>query len=109
MQAFTEAIRPVAEQIARTAQALAASPIWQDLADFANSPEGRAYIEAVECGEIEPDPPSCHCWCQVSHKPQQGICEHAAVHKLVRVSPTVGQVNIPVCGPCRDAQMAEAR
>lgn len=108
MRAFTEALRPVAEQVTRTAQALAESPGWRQLVDFANSPEGRAYLEAVERGELEPDPPSCHCFCGVAHRDRMGICEHDAVDELVRVSPTVGRVRIPVCAPCRDEQMARA-
>ncbi|MEV4179925.1 hypothetical protein AB0J28_00580 [Streptosporangium canum] len=104
MQAFNEAVRPVAEQMVHTARAVS-----EALALIINSPEGRALIEAAERGEIEPDPPSCHCLCQASHKGQQGICEHDAIAEIVRVSPTVGRVEIPVCGPCRGAQMAVAR
>ncbi|MEU8040895.1 DUF6372 family protein [Streptosporangium sp. NPDC049078] len=108
MQAFTEAVRPVAEQMIRTVQAFAESPGWRQLVDFANSPEGRAYIEAAERGELEPDPPSCHCLCVAAHRDQVNVCEHDAVDELVRVSPTVGRRQIPVCGPCRDAQLARA-
>ncbi|GAA2990586.1 hypothetical protein GCM10017559_08280 [Streptosporangium longisporum] len=108
MQAFTEALRPVAEQVARTAQALAESPGWQQLIDWANSPAGRAYIEAAERGELEPAPPPCNCLCVAVHRDWENICEHDAVDELVRVSPSVGRVQIPVCGPCRDAQMAVA-
>lgn len=106
VQAFTEAFRPMAEQMARTAQALVESPGWRQLVDFANSPEGRAYIEAAERGEIEPEPPSCGCLCVAAHRGRMGICEHDAVDEIVRVSPTVGRVEIPVCEPCRDAQLA---
>ncbi|MGC5012548.1 hypothetical protein ACLQ2R_17430 [Streptosporangium sp. DT93] len=109
MQAFTEALRPVAEQVTRTMQAFVESPGWRQLVEFADSPEGRACIEAAERGEIEPDPPSCHCLCAATHRDRMGICEHDAVDEIVRVSPTVGRRQIPVCGPCRDAQMAEAR
>ncbi|MET8334384.1 DUF6372 family protein [Streptosporangium canum] len=103
MRAFNEAFRPVAEQAVRNARA-----VLDTLSPIINSPEGRAFIEAAERGEIEPDPTSCHCLCQASHKGQQGICEHDAVDEIVRVSPTVGRVQIPVCEPCRDAQMVEA-
>lgn len=109
MRAFTEALRSVADQMTRTVRAFAESPGWRQLVDFANSPEGRAYIEAAERGEIEPDPPACHCLCVAAHRDQMNVCEHDAVDEIVRVSPTVGRRAIPVCGPCRDAQMAEAR
>ncbi|GAA3027372.1 hypothetical protein [Streptosporangium longisporum] len=109
MQTFAEALQPVVEQIARTARAFAESPGWQQLIDWANSPEGRAYIEATQRGEIEPGPPACHCLCGATHRDRMGICEHDAVDEIERVSATVGRVSIPVCGPCRDAQLAAAR
>ncbi|MGV9779869.1 hypothetical protein, partial [Streptosporangium sp. NPDC003464] len=73
----------LAEQMGRNARAVS-----EALSPIINSPEGHALIEAAERGELESDPPSCNCLCQVSHKGQQGICQGDAVDEIVRVSPT---------------------
>lgn len=108
MQAFTDAFRPVAQQMADNIRALTASPAWQALAEFADSPEGRALIAAAERGETEPEPDPCHCFCGVVHGDRMGVCDGAAVTTLPYRSTSVGDVDVPACGPCWDAKLQVA-
>ncbi|WP_160051069.1 DUF6372 family protein [Nocardiopsis sp. FR26] len=76
------------------------------LAEWANSPEGRAQLEEWrQEREAEARRQSCHCACQISHG-QLGVCTGEATRTLVSRSPALGRVDIPMCSPCADATLA---
>ncbi|MEU9887946.1 hypothetical protein [Sphaerisporangium sp. NPDC051011] len=102
MRETSEAMRPVAESIAHGFSAWARSPAVQQLIAFANSPEGRALIEAHQRGETELLR-SCNCLCVGRHGDRMGICEGEAAGTRRYESPSVGVIDVAMCAPCLDA------
>lgn len=108
MRTFSEAMRPIAESMARGLAEWARSPAMQQMIAFANSPEGRALIEAHERGEIEPEPDPCNCLCGPRHGDRMGICEGEAVGTRRYEAPSTGAVDVPMCAPCLSAERTPA-
>lgn len=102
---LVDAFRPFAEQVARNASAIA-----EAFSALAADPQVRALMEAHVRGEIahQSELQACHCFCGVVHGNRMGVCDGEAVAEIVRVSPIVGRVEIPVCRPCQNAQVARA-
>jgi hypothetical protein len=102
------ALDPVIEAYRRTAEQLVNSDGFKQLVAFANSPQGQALIAAAEAGELRrPDP--CWCLCQAIHGDRMGICDGESVGTVTRVPPSLGRVDVQVCGPCWEAHLARAR
>lgn len=80
------------------------------LADWCE--EHREEIEtAIADREAHPErylpDPECHCFCSASHGDVMGICDpsRGVAVETIR-SPSLGDVEVPVCGPCRSATIA---
>jgi hypothetical protein len=104
-QAVQEATRQIGEAYLRSIRQVFESPGFRQLAEFANSPEGRALIAAREQRD-DADAHPCHCLCVKRHGDRMGICTGDAVATARYVSVSVGTVDIPMCGPCLDPDSA---
>lgn len=102
-----EAIRQSMQQVGiafgqmRTAvqdafRTLVESPQWQTLRDFAESAEGRAFVEAARRV-------SCSCLCMGRH-PGRNVCTGEAGDRAIRYrTARLGVVDVAMCDPCLEA------
>nr|WP_062336157.1 hypothetical protein [Herbidospora sakaeratensis] len=105
-RAFAEigkAFQPVVESLGRAFHQIVNAPGMPELLEWANSPEGKAWIAAMERGEIERSKP-CHCLC--GFYDHLGICEGDAVGTLPFDSPPGVRVDVAMCRPCMESAIA---
>lgn len=101
-----DAITPVLDHVRQQWKAF--TDLMQPLVEWAQTEEGQAQLaQWRQEREEEARLQSCNCLCQVSHG-MLGVCEGEATQTLVRVTPTLGRVEIPVCAPCQNATLTPA-
>lgn len=107
-RAMTEAFRPLAEYadaVIRGMSAWTATPQFRALAEIAADPRVQAAVEEAKRRRAAGVPRACHCLCGRSHPAVVNVCDaHRPVAARRYVTDALGDVDVPLCGPCAAAQ-----
>lgn len=103
---LTAAFRAFADAFGRAAQAWLEQhrPFFEAMEKVAQDPRVRAYLEAVERGEVPSPHRPCHCLCARAHPAEKNVCDASAVTTRRFETRAMGPVDVALCAPCAVAQ-----